>query len=69
MLVGQQFALPTLQTMEYLNDVSGPNFYAVEVVRFRGGGTEALEARVIGGPGHPPSRRKEVRKRATTSDE
>ena len=49
-LVAQKFTDTILRTIEYLNEVSTPRFYAVEVVRFGRGGVQAFEARLIKGP-------------------
>ena len=54
-LLAQRFTPPILQTIEYLNEVSRPRFYAAEVVRFTSAGTQAFEGRVIQGP---PRRRR-----------
>ena len=49
-LLAQRFTDTILKTIEYLNEVSTPRFYAIEVVRFGEGSVEAFEARLIKGP-------------------
>lgn len=49
-LLAQKFTEPSLKTIEYLNEVSRPCFYAVEVVRFCAENLEAFEARCILAP-------------------
>lgn len=46
LLLAQRFTPPILRTIEYLNAVARPRFYAVEVVRFTGDGIDAFESRV-----------------------
>ena len=53
-LLAQRFTESILRTIEYLNEVSTPRFYAVEVVRFRKGSVQAFEARLIKGPSVKP---------------
>ena len=49
-LLAQRFTEPTLKTIEYLNEVATPRFYAIEVVRFGSDDVQAFEARLARGP-------------------
>lgn len=53
-LLAQGFTAPVLKTIEYLNEVSSPRFYAIEVVRFAKEDVQAFEARLIRGPSAKP---------------
>ena len=50
LLLAQRFTPPILRTIEYLNEVAKPRFYAIEVVRFVGDAMEAFESRVVQRP-------------------
>jgi hypothetical protein len=50
-IVAQRLTPTTIRTIEYLNTAMvGARFYAVELVRFAGDGTDAFEARTISKP-------------------
>ena len=53
-LLAQGFTDSVLKTIEYLNEVSSPRFYAIEVVRFANEDVQAFEARLIKGPSAKP---------------
>ena len=53
-LLAQGFTDSVLKTIEYLNEVSSPRFYAIEVVRFANEDVQAFEARLIRGPSAKP---------------
>ena len=54
-LLAQGFTDSVLKSIEYLNEVSSPRFYAIEVVRFGNEDVQAFEARLIKGPSAKPS--------------
>ena len=53
-LLAQGFTDSVLKTIEYLNEVSSPRFYVIQVVRFVNEDVQAFEARLIRGPSAKP---------------
>ena len=55
LLLAQRFSTQILRTIDYLNQVAKPRFYAIEVVRFQGEAAEAFESRLVQRPRAPGS--------------